>query len=215
MTVDPTSASSASAGLIDRVKNVLLTPQAEFDRIANEPADVNKIYMGYVLPLVALAAICGFIGMSFIGVSVMGFSYKAPLVAGLVGAVLRIATGLAGVYILAMIANALAPSFGSQQDMGKAHQLAAYGSTAGFLAGIFAIVPALSMLGILGLYSLVLYYVGLPRLMKTPDDKRIGYVATLIVIAIVVWIVIGVLVSAVLGALGMGIGAGMMRPAGY
>jgi hypothetical protein len=215
MTVDPTSASSASAGLIDRVKNVLLTPQAEFDRIANEPADVNKIYMGYVLPLVALAAICGFIGMSFIGVSVMGFSYKAPLVAGLVGAVLRIATGLAGVYILAMIANALAPSFGSQQDMGKAHQLAAYGSTASFLAGIFAIVPALSMLGILGLYSLVLYYVGLPRLMKTPDDKRIGYVATLIVIAIVVWIVIGVLVSAVLGALGMGIGAGMMRPAGY
>lgn len=216
MTVDPTSTGSASTGLIDRVKNILLTPQAEFERIAAEPADVNKIYIGYVLPLVALAAICGFIGMSFIGISAFGVAYKTPLIAGIVGLVLRVVTGLAGVYIVAMIANALAPSFGSQQDMGKAHQLAAYGSTAGFVASVFAIFPPLGILGILGLYSLVLYYVGLPRLMKTPEDKRIGYVATLIVIAIVVWIVIGVVVGSVLGMLGMGMGMGMGMPrAGY
>lgn len=197
MTVDPTSAGSASTGLIDRVKNILLTPQAEFDRIAAEPADVNKIYIGYVLPLVVISAICSFIGLSLIGYSMMGVGIKIPIVTGVVMAALRVVTGLAGVYILAMIANALAPSFGSQQDMGKAHQLAAYGSTAGFVAGIFAIFPPLAILGILGLYSLVLYYIGLPRLMKTPDDKRIGYVITLIVIAIVVSFVIGAIVGAV------------------
>jgi hypothetical protein len=200
MTVDPTNA--GGAGLVDRAKNVLLTPQAEFDRIAAEPADVNKIYMGYVLPLVALAAICSFIGLSLIGASAFGVSYRVGMVPGLVGAVLQVIAGLAGVFVLAFITNALAPNFGSQQDMGKAHQLAAYGSTAGFLAGVFAIFPPLAILGILGLYSLFLIYVGLPRLMKTPEDKRIGYFITIIVVAIVVWIVIGAVVGSVRMSMG-------------
>jgi len=52
MTMDPTGA--GTAGLVDRVKNILLTPQAEWDKIAAEPADLNKLYLGYVLPLAAL-----------------------------------------------------------------------------------------------------------------------------------------------------------------
>ncbi len=202
MTVDPTNVGTPTAGLIDRAKNILLTPQAEFDRIATEPADVNKIYMGYVLPLVALSAICAFIGLSIFGVSFMGYGYKVPLVAGVVMAVVRVVMGMVGVFALAFITNALAPNFGSQQDMGQAHKFAAYSSTAGFLAGIFAIYPPLAMLGILGLYSLFLMYIALPRLMKTPEDKRVGYFATIIVVSIVVWIVIGVVVGAVQGMAG-------------
>ncbi len=208
MTTEPTSA--GAPGLIERVQNILLKPQSEWDRIAGEPADVNKIYMGYVLPLVALAAICSFIGLSVIGASAFGVSYRVPMVTGLVSAVLQVVMGLAGVFVMAFVANALAPNFGSQQDMGQAHKLAAYGSTAGFLAGVFAIFPPIAMLGILGLYSLVLIYLGLPRVMKTPEDKRVGYFATLIVVMIVVWIVIGVVVGAARTAMG-GIGG----PAGY
>jgi hypothetical protein len=195
MTIDPTNA--GGAGLIDRVKNILLTPAAEFERIDAEPADVQKIYVGYVLPLCAVAAICGFIGMSLIGVSGFGVAYKVPLVTGLVGAILRVIMGLAGVYVMALITNALATNFASQQNVGKAQQLAAYGSTAGILAGVFAIFPPLAILGIVGLYSFYLWYVGLGKLMKTPDDKRIIYLLVIVVIAIVVWFVIGTVVGMV------------------
>lgn len=208
MTVDPTQAGAPN--IVERAMNILLKPQAEWDRIAGEPADVNKIYLGYVLPLAALSAICAFIGLSLIGVSAFGVSVKVPLVSGLVGAVIQVVMALVGVYVLAIITNALAPNFGSQQDMGQAHKLAAYGSTASFIAGVFSIFPPLAMLGILGLYSLVLMYIGLPRLMKTPEDKRIGYLATIIIIAIVLSIVIGVIVGTARSALGGGVAPGFV-----
>jgi hypothetical protein len=190
MTVDP--ANVGSQGIVGRVKNILLTPQAEFDRIAGEPADVSRLYMGYVLPLAALSAICAFIGLSLVGV--MGL--RVGIVPGVVGAVVQVIAALVGVYVVAMITNALAPTFGSQQDMGQAQKLVAYSWTAAFVAGVFAIFPPLAILSIVGLYSIALLYIGLPRLMKTPEDKRIGYVATIIIISIVVFIVIGVVAGA-------------------
>jgi hypothetical protein len=209
MTVDPTN--TGSAGLVDRVKNILLTPKAEFERIDAETPDIQKIYVGYLLPIVALAAICGFIGTSLIGVSGWGVSYKVPIVTGLMLAVLRVVMGLVGVYVVALITNALASSFGSQANAGKAHQLAAYGSTAGILAGVFAIIPQLVFLGIVGLYSFYLWYVGLGKLMKTPDDKRIVYLLVIVVIAIIVWFVIG----AVIGAVQMSMMGGVPGMPGY
>jgi hypothetical protein len=209
MTVDPTN--TGSAGLVDRVKNILLTPKAEFERIDAETPDIQKIYLGYLLPIVALAAICGFIGTSLIGVSGWGVSYKVPIVTGLMLAVLRVVMGLVGVYVVALITNALASSFGSQANAGKAHQLAAYGSTAGILAGVFAIIPQLAILGIVGLYSFYLWYVGLGKLMKTPDDKRIVYLLVIVVIAIIVWFVIG----AVIGAVQMSMMGGVPGMPGY
>jgi hypothetical protein len=193
MTIDP--ANAGAPGIVERAKNILLQPQAEWDRIAGEPADVSKIYMGYVLPLAGLSALCAFIGMSLVGV--MGF--RVGIVPGLIGAVIQVVMALVGVFALAFITNALAPNFGSQQDMGQAHKLAAYGSTAGFLAGVFTFLPPLAILGIVGLYSIALLYIGLPRLMKTPEDKRVVYLVVIIVVCIVVGIVLGTVMGAVRG----------------
>lgn len=206
MTIDP--ANAGGAGLVDRVKNIIMTPQAEWDRIEPEPADVNKLYMGYALPLIALAAVCGLIGAVLFGYGAFGFHYRVALIPAVIGAAIQVALGLAGVFLLAFITNALAPTFGSQQNIGQAHKLAVYGSTASFLAGVFAIFPPIAMLGIVGLYSLVLIYIGLPRLMKTPEDKRLPYFLTIIVIAIVAWFIIGAVLGSVRMAVG-GMGAGM------
>jgi hypothetical protein len=48
----------------------------------------------------------------------------------------------------------------------------------------------------------VLIFLGLSPLMKTPDDKRIGYFVTIIVVMIVVWFVIGLVVGGVRTAMG-------------
>lgn len=198
MTIDPNTQAAAS-NLIERAKNILLKPATTFDQIATEPADVNKLYLGYVLPLLVLSAICAFIGFSVIGMPFVG---RLSMVLGLEMAVLRVVTGLVGIFAMAYIINALAPSFGSQADMGQAHKLAVYSSTAGLLAGVFAILPALAILGILGLYSLGLLYIGLPRLMKTPEDKRIVYFAVILVVCIVV----GVILNYILGMITLSLG---------
>lgn len=200
MTTTPTTGSSS--GLVDRAKNILMTPKAEWDRIAAEPADTNKMYMGYLLPLLVLTAVCGFIGMSLIGISIFGTTFRTPIIAGLVGAIVRIVMGFVGIYVLAFIANMLAPNFGSTQNMNNAQKLAVYSSTAGLLAGVFTIFPPLAMLGILGLYSLVLLYFGLGPMMKTPDDKKTGYFITIIVVCIVIGIVLSVVMGMVMAMLG-------------
>jgi Mn2+/Fe2+ NRAMP family transporter len=132
--------------------------------------------------------------MAFIGV----LGWRVGLVPGLIGAIIQAAMGVVSVFVMAFIANALAPTFGSRQDMGQAHKLAAYGCTAFFVAGVFALFPPLGILAIVGLYSFALIYIGLPRVMATPEDKRVGYLATIIIIAIVVGIVLNVVLGRVL-----------------
>ncbi len=189
MTMDP--ATAGAPNLIERAKNILLKPQSEWDRIAGEPANVGQLYIGYAIPLAALSAICTFIGLSIVGV--MGF--RVGIVPGIIGAVIQVVMAMVGLFVMAFVTNALAPTFGSQQDMGQAHKLAVYGSTAAFLSGVFTILPMLAILAIVGLYSLALIYIGLPRMMKTPEDKRIGYFITIIVVCIVVGIVLNVVMG--------------------
>lgn len=198
---------SASAGLINRVKNILLQPRAEWDRIAGESADVGKLYVGYALPLVALSAICAAIGGVVFGYGAFGVVYRLDPIVAVVTAIVQIVTYMVGVYVIAMVTNALAPTFGSVQDQGQAHKLTVYSFTAAFLAGVFAIIPALAVLGILGLYSFVLLYLGLPRLMKTPEDKRVGYFIALIVVGLVTFFILGAITAQIrmsMGGMGLG-----------
>ena len=74
--------------------------------------------------------------------------------------------------------------------MNQALKLAAYSCTAGWLASIFVIIPALSVLTILGLYSFYLLYTGIPILMKSPPAKSLSYTAAVVVAAIVIFAVI-------------------------
>ena len=51
---------------------------------------------------------------------------------------------LAIVYVLALIVDALAPTFGGTKNPIAALKLVAYGSTAGFVGGIFSLMPSLA-----------------------------------------------------------------------
>jgi len=62
--------------LVDRVKNILLTPKTEWPVIAAETTSTADLLKGYVAPLAAIPAICGFIGGSLIGYGGFGLSSR-------------------------------------------------------------------------------------------------------------------------------------------
>jgi hypothetical protein len=98
--------------------------------------------------------------------------------------------------VLALIIDALAPSFGAQKNFMQALKVAAFSPTAAWLAGVFSIIPSLGIIGaLLSLYSLYLLYVGLPTLMKPPADKAVPYLAVVIIATIVIFVVIGAVVG--------------------
>ena len=187
--------------LFERIKNILMQPRAEWDRIALEHSEPGKLYAGYVLPLALVGAVAVFIGACLVGSDPFGHSLRTPVVTGAVDAASGALLALAGTYILALIANALAPNFGSPKDAGQAHKLAAYSATAGLVAGFSYILPQVAPLVALAgaVYSLVLLYLGLPRLMQTPDDKRVGYFMAIVVIGIFVLFIASFGLSAVRG----------------
>lgn len=175
--------------LVDRAKNILLQPRTEWAVIAAEPHTVQELYTSYVMVLAAIPAVASFIGWSLVGVGVLGTTYRVPITAGVVHLVLSYVLNLAWVYVLALIIDALAPNFGGEKNFGQAIKVSAFASTAAWLAGIFAIIPMLSILSLAGLYSLYLLYLGLPLLMKAPDDKSIPYVVVVVIAAIVLAVV--------------------------
>jgi len=189
------------AKLIERAKGICLSPKAEWEKIATETTDVKSLYTGYAMILAAIPAICGFIGMTLIGVSmpIVG-NIRTPIGAGLVQLVVGYVLGLGVIYLVSLIVNALAPTFDGQKDGVQALKLVIYSSTPVWIAGILSLIPMLGALGILaGLYGLYLLYIGLPVLMKNPAEKSIGYTALIVVCYIVAAIIVSVVIGAVAG----------------
>jgi Yip1 domain len=183
--------------LVERGKRILLTPRAEWEVIDAEATTPQALYTGYVMPLAAIGPVALVIRLSLFGLRVPfgGAVYRVPIGSLGTSTVVRYVLTLVGVYVLALIIDGLASTFGGTPNRIQALKVAAYSSTAAWVAGIFAIVPALSLLGILGLYSLYLLYLGLPILMKAPSDKGLAYTAVVIVAAIVLFFVIGIVVG--------------------
>jgi hypothetical protein len=184
--------------LVERVKAILLTPKTEWAVIEGEPGDPQYLFTNYVAILAAIPAVCRFIGMSLVGINMpMVGTYRVGLVSGLAGAIVQYILTFVIVYVMALIIDGLAPTFGGQKSQPSSLKLAVYSMTPVWLAGVFALIPGLAILGILGLYGLYLFWLGAPALMKTPEDKSIAYTAAVVVCGIVISVIVGAIVAAI------------------
>ncbi|HET6632147.1 MAG TPA: Yip1 family protein [Rhodanobacteraceae bacterium] len=187
--------------LIARVKAILANPKTEWSVIAAEPATVKSLYLGYIMILAAIPAVFGFIENSLIGHSMLGVHIRFGIGMGIGSMVLGWVLALVGVYVVALIVNALANTFGGQPDQTQALKTVAYAYTASWVAGIGNIIPWIGWLIILAgaIYTIYLLYLGLPHTMKCPPERATGYTVVTIIAAIVVFIVIGIIVAGVTG----------------
>ncbi|HEY3304972.1 MAG TPA: Yip1 family protein [Candidatus Binatia bacterium] len=178
--------------LTERAKNILVQPTEEWPVIEKEPTTTRDLYTSYIMPLAAIGPVASIIGLSIVGIgSPLGGTYRVSLGASIGHAVVTYVMALAGVYVLALVIDALAPTFNGTKNSAQALKVAAYSSTAGWLVGIFNLIPALAFLQIFGLYSLYLLYLGLPALMKSPQDKTLPYTVVVIIAGLIIFAIIG------------------------
>ena len=189
-----------SKALVDRVKAILMRPKEEWPVIAAEKTDMATLFRTYVIPLAAIGPVAAAIGGALIGTNVPTVGpVRVPFSNAVVGAIVTFALSLLGTYVVARVIDYFGPRYGATRDLTAAFKVSAYSSTAQWLAGIFALIPALSGLSILGLYGLYLLYLGLPAVMKVPAEKAMSYTVTVVVAVIVVFIVIGIVSGIVIG----------------
>jgi hypothetical protein len=176
--------------LFERVKGILVDPKREWQVIAREPGEMTLLFANYVAPLAAIPAVCGLIGWVVVG---------APLGTGIAITLLRYVLTFVAVYLFALIIDALSPTFEGEKNFEGALKLAAYSLTPLWLTGIFLLIPGLGFLRLLGLYGVYLLWLGLPPLMRAPEQKSLAYTGA---VAGCVFIV-GVIFAVAAGMLGM------------
>lgn len=179
--------------LVSRVKYILTRPKFEWPVIDAESASIKGLFTSYAVILAAIPAVATIVGQ-------IAFGHRGlvgPVLAGALSYVLS----LISVYILGLIIDALAPTFGGTKNPVKAMQVAVYSMTAAWVAGVLNVLPMLGWLaGLLGLYGFYLMYLGLPTLMKTAADKALGYTIVVVVAAIILNVIVFAIVGAVIAS---------------
>jgi hypothetical protein len=184
--------------IINRIKNMLVSPKTEWQTIEAENAPHIKVFTSYVVPLALIPAIAAFVGYGLIGYSVLGH-HVSSVSWGLRQAIVQYAAMLGGTYITAFVINALAENFGTKKDFDRAFSLVAYAYTPMFVGGVFYLLPSLSWLASLaGLYGLYLLYMGLQPMMKATADKQTSYFVVSLIVTIAVSAVLSVVLAAIL-----------------
>lgn len=195
----------AGNALIERVKGIVLTPKVEWPRIDAEPSTIADIYKSHVIPLAAIGPVATLIGGQVFGHGAFGITYRPTIMSAVVTAVVGYVLTLVMIYVFSLVIDALAPQFGGTKNKLSAFKVAAYGATAGWVAGIFGLIPALGIIGLLGgLYSLYLIYLGLPVLMKVPEEKAVGYTAVVVLGMIIAALIVSIVTVPIAALFGGG-----------
>lgn len=181
--------------LIERVKNILLQPKVEWPKVAGETATPQSIYLGYVAILAAIGPLAFLIRSGGMGI---------------VAAVVQYVIALVVTLLLALIVDALAPTFGGEKNFVQSLKLTAYSYTAAWVAGVFLLIPLLgSIIALLAaIYSWYTFYLGAPVLKRCPQEKAVGYTIVVVICGILLGVVLaGFLISMVVGGGMMGLSA--------
>ncbi|MCA9742752.1 MAG: YIP1 family protein [Deferribacteres bacterium] len=165
--------------IIDRIKNILMAPKSEFPTVKAEAVDIAGYYKSYLIYIAALPAIGTLLSFG----AYWGFSYRLRL------AIISYLVTLASFYISAFIINELAQTFQSTKSLINALKLVGYAATASMVGQLLAFLPGIGwLLSLAGsVYSIYLFYLGIPIFMDTPQEKTILYMVVAFLVSIVVY----------------------------
>jgi Yip1 domain. len=190
--------------LIERAKNILLSPKTEWEKIASQEEDHVKVLTNYLIFLAIIPAVAAFIGYGVIGFKVLGV-HVGSMSLGIRYAIMQFVNVLVGAYLTAGAFYLLAPNFGAEKNFNKAFQLAAYCYTAVCVGGVFYLMHSLTIIASLAaLYALYLLYLGVKPVMKTPEDKAKPYFWVSLLCMIVVSVVVSTIMTSLVIGRSMG-----------
>ncbi len=161
---------------LERIKKILTSPKTEWNIIASEETTARDVLKSYLIFVALIPAIGSFIGYGVIGYKNMLGVDTSLISNGVRHALISFVGIIAGTYITAQVLNRLAGKFNSAANFDKAFQLVAYSYSPMCIAGVLYIFPSLgSIAGIISMYGLYIFYLGITPMMKTPEEKVTAY----------------------------------------
>ena len=200
--------------LVERAKNIIVTPKTEWDAVSAEEPNIQQILLGYVLPLALIPAVSAILGSILFTPFGFGFGFAT----GIGMAIVFVISIMVVVLLSAVLVDALATSFGSQKNFGRSLQLISYSITPALVIGVLFFIPVLGwFLYVAGFgYGIYILYLGLGPIKQTPEDKKLVYlIVSIVVLLIVFWIIFWILTLIVMAIIMAIFGFGMMGSFNY
>lgn len=188
--------------LFNRIKLVIISPKEAWGKIKDESTTAKELILSYMLPLVLIPTIASFIGYGLIGSNT--YFRSSSINWGLNQAILAFAGAFLGVFISAWCIHKLASSFNTQVSMQKALSLVIYAYTPSWLAGVFYLISALSILALVaGIYSLYVLYTGFGEMTHVAEEKKTNYFIVSLLLIIGVSFLLSIVLASVLLSIGL------------
>jgi hypothetical protein len=188
--------------LIERAKNIIISPATEWEVIKKEDTNFQQIITNYVIPMALIPAVASFIGYALIGKSIPFVGVTKGISWGISYALVGFLGSLLAVFISTHVIDLLAPSFNSEKNLDKSARLVAYSFTPSWVGGILMIIPSISWLGgLFGLYGIYLLYLGIRPMKETPEDKSVIYLIVSLLVIFAVYFILSAILSSILFSL--------------
>ena len=186
--------------MVERIKEIVFHPKQTWEKIREENQSTKDIF-NFLCTLAIVPAGASFLGMWLIGywVSVKPI-FRLSLGRSLFYALLGYVFAIGSVWLIGKIIVYLAPRFGFETDETKAMKVAVYSCVPYLAAGILNLFPALSAFQfIAGIYTVYLFYIGLPILVEVPKEKQFSFIVSILICMVCLYLITGWLSSLILG----------------
>lgn len=183
--------------LIEKVKGILLRPKDTLLILKTEQEIIDGLLI-YICILALIPMIATFIGKAVVGIGIGEWGrFRAPAGYASITALILYVLTVGSVFLIGLIIDFFAPTFGGNRNFLRAIKTAAYSCTPFMLGGILAIFTStiISLLWfIFALYGIYILYLALPVFMESPGEQNISYSIVTIAGAIIVALVSGLIV---------------------
>lgn len=196
--------------ILNHVWGLFAHPREEYDLIRQETLANKKLYLAHVLILAAIPSVSSYFGATTTGWSIGTLEkIKIGHESALLMAVLMYFAIIAGIVFMGLFIHWMARTYGTTPSYTKCIVFAAYTATPIYLAGLIALYPntALYLIGsiIAVAYTVFLLYLGIPRMMKIPEERGFLFSTSIVSVGLVLLVTMKV-VTALFWGMGFGPG---------
>ncbi len=188
---------------------LITEPDSEWSNIRNTPSGLLQLYLGQIIWLAALPALCTYIGTTRIGWSLPGSDHIVRLTSESATAMALLAwlAIIVGVATMGWFIHWMSGNFGSNPTLADCNAFSGYIAFPLFVAGICGLYPSIWLTicaGTIGAAaSAYMLFKGLPVFMKIPPERAFIYANSILCIGLVV--LVSMMITTVI-FWGMGIG---------
>lgn len=162
--------------MLDRIKGILLEPKNEWVKIAPESTTTQNLYASWIMILAAIGPIAILLAWKSVPFAIGNYVMSLIIT-----------------FIIALVVDNLAPSFGGTKDFVASLKLTAYSYTAAWLAGIFHLLGHFGGIAILlaSIYAWYTFFLGAPILKRCTSDKAVQFTIVIVLCGVVLGILMG------------------------